>query len=143
MFSAHGYDGGRQRPSRPNFLVLDSARAGGFRGAPDYGDPEQPEKALTADQPTSGEKLEKVAFQFCKIATVALICGRFTLPIAATLASGLYLSAQLKGKHDTRCILRYPILISAFWGIIAVIAWVFILNPGVPEHWLRSLGLFK
>ena len=98
---------------------------------------------MIADQPSSGEKLEKVAFQFCKIATVALICGRFTLPIAATLASGLYLSAQLKGKHDTRCVLRYPILISAFWGIIAVFAWVFTLNPAVPENWLRSAGLLK
>lgn len=91
----------------------------------------------TIEQPTNGEKLEKIAFQFCKIATVALLCGRFTLPVAATLASGLYLAAHFQGKHDTRCILRYPLLIAGFWGVVAVAAWIVTLNPNV----LRSIGI--
>ena len=32
---------------------------------------------------TRGEVLEGIAFQFCKVATVALIAGRWTLPISA------------------------------------------------------------
>ncbi len=91
---------------------------------------------MTAQEPTSGEKLEKIAFQFCKMATVALLCGRFTLPVAASLAAVLYLAAHIQGKHDTRCILRYPLLIAGFWSLVAVAAWTFTLNPNV----LRSIG---
>jgi hypothetical protein len=89
------------------------------------------EEAEMTVEPTSGERFEKVAFQFCKIATVALICGRFTLPVAATLATGLYIAAFVKGKHDTRCILRYPLLIAAFWGMVATLAWIYTINPNV------------
>jgi hypothetical protein len=96
---------------------------------------------MITTEPSPGEKLEKIAFQFCKIATVALLCGRFTLPVAATFASGLYLAAHIQGKRDTRCILRYPLLIAAFWGIVAVAAWVLILNPNLPGTILRSVGL--
>ncbi len=85
-------------------------------------------------QKTAGEKLEGIAFQFCKIATVAFIAGRFTLPIASTLAAGLYLAAHLKGKHDTRCILRYPLLIAAFWTVVAVCAWAIVLDPDLPSR---------
>jgi hypothetical protein len=92
---------------------------------------------MTVQEPTSGEKLEKIAFQFCKIATVALLCGRFTLPVAATLAAGLYLAAHFQGKHDTRCILRYPLLIAGFWIVVAAAAWTVTLNPNV----LRSIGI--
>jgi len=89
---------------------------------------------------TAGERLEGIAFQFCKIATVAFIAGRFTLPIASSLAAILYLSAHLKGKHDTRCILRYPLLIAAFWGLVSVGAWAFVLNPDLPAKLLRAIG---
>ena len=92
---------------------------------------------MTQAEPTSGEKLEKIAFQFCKIATVAFICGRFTLPIAATLASGLYLAAHIQGKRDTRCILRYPLLIAGFWGVVSVVAWTITINPSI----LKSIGI--
>lgn len=95
---------------------------------------------MTVTEPTSGEKLEKIAFQFCKIATVAFLCGRFTLPVAATLASVLYLSAHLQGKRDTRCILRYPLLIAGFWGLVAVGAWFLVFNPQLPGTLLRSVG---
>ena len=96
---------------------------------------------MTTTEPTSGEKLEKIAFQFCKIATVAFLCGRFTLPVAATLASGLYLAAHIQGKHDTKCILRYPLLIAGFWGVVAVGAWIVTIDPALPRTFLRSLGL--
>lgn len=92
-------------------------------------------------QKTTGEKLEGIAFQFCKIATVAFIAGRFTLPIASSLAAALYLAAHLKGKHDTRCILRYPLLIAAFWGTVSVVAWAVAIDPELPKRLLRAIGL--
>lgn len=95
---------------------------------------------MTTVEPSSGEKLEKIAFQFCKIATVAFLCGRFTLPVAATMASALYLAAHIQGKRDTRCILRYPLLIAGFWGVVAIATWVVILNPSLPGTILRSVG---
>jgi hypothetical protein len=82
---------------------------------------------------SSGEKIEKIAFQFCKIATVALILGRFTLAVASTLAAVLFLSAWLKGKKDTRCWARYPLLLSAFWSIVAIISWTLIFNPQLRD----------
>lgn len=93
-----------------------------------------------ATEKTTGEKLEGIAFQFCKIATVAFIAGRFTLPLASSLAAILYLAAHLKGKHDTRCVLRYPLLIAAFWGLISVGAWALVLNPELPGKLLRLIG---
>ena len=88
-------------------------------------------------EPTVGERYEKVAFQFCKIATVALICGRFTLPVAATLTTALYITAFVQGKRDTLCILRYPLLIAAFWGFVPIVAWIVVLSPNV----LKAIGL--
>ncbi len=67
---------------------------------------------------TKGQKLEGVAFQFCKVATVALICGKYTLQIASALAAVLYLFAYLNGKRDTRCVLKYPLLIAGFWASV-------------------------
>ena len=90
-------------------------------------------------QRSTGEKLEGIAFQFCKIATVAFLLGRFTLPVASALAAVLYVAAHFKGKHDTRCILRYPLLIAIFWGTISCISWVLVLNPS----WWRVVGLGK
>jgi len=78
---------------------------------------------------TPAEKLESTAFTFCKIATVCAIAGRFALPIAALAAAVLYVAAFLKGKQDTRCILRWPLLIAGFWVFIAGL-WLFVnLKP--------------
>ena len=79
---------------------------------------------------TPGEKLEGIAFTFCKVATVALIAGKFTLPIASGLASLLYVWAYAKGQRDTRCVLFYPLLIAAFWAIVSAISFWAILEPG-------------
>ena len=77
---------------------------------------------------TRGEVYEGVAFQFCKVATVALLAGRYVLPVAASLCAILYVAAYVKGKRDTRCVLRYPLLISAFWGVIAIISVVLMVT---------------
>ncbi len=73
--------------------------------------------------------LEKLAFQFCKIATAALILGRFTLPVAATVASILFLITYLRGQRESRCFVRLPLLISGLWAIGAAVSWLFIFRP--------------
>jgi len=69
---------------------------------------------------TRGEVFEGIAFQFCKVATVSLLAGRFVLPVASGLCAAFYVMAFVKGKKDTRCVLKYPLLIAAFWGVISV-----------------------
>ncbi|MBV6503529.1 MAG: hypothetical protein AKCLJLPJ_01609 [Fimbriimonadales bacterium] len=64
---------------------------------------------------SKGEVYEGVAFQFCKVATVSLLAGRYTLPVAALMCALFYALAYAKGKKDTRCIGRYPLAIAAFW----------------------------
>lgn len=75
---------------------------------------------------TRGEVYEGIAFTFCKAATIILFTGPFALPIASGAAAVFYLLAHRAGKHDTRCILRRPLLIAVFWGITSVLsmAWV-------------------
>lgn len=57
-----------------------------------------------------GEIFEGIAFQFCKVATVALIAGRWTLPLAAGLGGIFFLLTYFNGIRRTRCIVRYPLL---------------------------------
>lgn len=73
--------------------------------------------------PDSGESAEKLAFNFCKAATLMLITiplGKFALPFVAATASILFLVAHFRGASSTRCILNKPLYVSAFWAIIAV-----------------------
>ncbi len=79
--------------------------------------------AEPVSQPQPGQELEKLAFTFCKCATVALICGRFALPIAATLSAALYIGAHFKGYRDTKCVIGPPWRVAMFW-LIVVAAWV-------------------
>jgi hypothetical protein len=72
-----------------------------------------------------------VAFQFCKVATVAVLAGRYVLPLAAGLASILFVSAYAKGKRDTRCIGKHPLLIAAFWAVVCGLAiWRIVVGSG-------------
>ena len=77
---------------------------------------------------TQGEVLEGIAFQFCKIATVSLIAGRFVLPVASGLCAIFYVWAYVKGKKDTRCVMRYPLLIAVFWGVASVVSLFLVLT---------------
>jgi len=78
---------------------------------------------------TAGEKYEGIAFAFCKVATVALLAQRFTLPIAAGLSAIFYVAAYMKGKHDTKCWLRITLLIAGFWALVAAASLYSIFNP--------------
>lgn len=70
-----------------------------------------------------GEAFEKLAFTLCKIATFALFTGRFALPFAATGAALFFLLAHFNSKRDTRCLFKHPILIAAFWAVVAL-GWI-------------------
>ena len=85
---------------------------------------------------STGQKLEKLAFTFCKVATVALLAGRFTLPVAAGLASVLYVAAFLKGKRDTQCWVHVPLLIAGFWAFICICSIAIIIEPQWSRYFL-------
>ena len=78
---------------------------------------------------TPGEVYEGIAFTFCKAATLILLTGRFALPVAAGATAIFYLLAHRAGKNDTRCILKKPLLIAAFWAIVSVTSLFLILCP--------------
>lgn len=84
---------------------------------------------LTSPQKTKGEFYESLAFNFCKAATIILLTGPFALPIASGLAMVFFLLAHFHGKHDSRCILKRPLLIAGFWGTICLLWLVFHFAP--------------
>lgn len=69
---------------------------------------------------SSGERYEKIAFNFCKAATIILLTQQYALTVASGAAAVLYLMAHFHGKKDTRCILRSPLLTASFWGLICL-----------------------
>lgn len=80
------------------------------------------------------DRFEKLAFQFCKIATFALLLGRFTLPVAASLAAVLFIAAYFHGKRTSRCFVRYPLLIAGLW-VFVVAGWVYSYTH---PYWWRT-----
>jgi hypothetical protein len=85
--------------------------------------------AVRAHSPTRGEAYERVAFTFCKAATLILLTQRFALPVASGAAAIFYVLADRHGKRDTRCILRVPLLIAAFWGAVCLVSLYATLRP--------------
>jgi hypothetical protein len=84
-----------------------------------------PGLCATADPPrvkTLGEKYEGIAFTFCKAATIILLMQKFALPVASGAASLFYVLAYFNGKKDTCCVLRAPLFISLFWGVVCVVS---------------------
>jgi hypothetical protein len=71
---------------------------------------------------TEGERYEKLAFTFCRAATIILLTQRYALIVAAGATTALYLTAYYKGKKDTRCVLKSPLVAAVFWGFISLIA---------------------
>jgi hypothetical protein len=92
------------------------------------------EQSAPSSPKTPGEVYEGIAFTFCKAATIILFTGPFALPIASGAAAIFYLLAHRAGKHDTRCILKRPLLIAAFWGVISLISLAIITRP----LWLKN-----
>lgn len=80
---------------------------------------------------TPAEKYERLAFTFCKLGTAGLIAWALTPPIfvlvVAVIAIALYGRALALGLVRSRCFLRKPLLIIAFWTFVAAAdaAWLF------------------
>ena len=80
------------------------------------------------------EKYERLAFTFCKMGTVGLMAWALTPPIfvlvVAVVAIALYGRALALGLVRSRCFLRKPLLIIAFWAFVAAAdaAWLFVFR---------------
>ncbi len=80
------------------------------------------------------EKYERLAFTFCRLGTTGLIAWALGPPlfvlIVAVAAIVLYARAITLGVHWTKCLLRRPTLIIAFWAVVAA----------ADLYWLVALG---
>lgn len=83
-----------------------------------------PASALVRPPLTRAEKWEKAAFTVCKMGTTGLIAWVLTPPIFVLLVSvtaiALYARSITLGVSWSRCLLRRPTLIIAFWAAVAV-----------------------
>jgi hypothetical protein len=97
---------------------------------------------MNSDQtaPTHAEnKLSRLAFAYCKIATFSLLAGRFTLPLAALLSSSFFIISYFQGKKDTKCYLKYPLLAAGFW-IIVLVVWITVqFLPDAVPSWIKFI----
>lgn len=92
-------------------------------------------KNAAADELPS-DKLGRLAFAWCKVATPCLLLGRFALPVAALLSSALFVWAYVQGKRDTKCALKYPLFAASFW-IIIFLLWLFLeFSPSARPMWI-------
>jgi hypothetical protein len=92
----------------------------------------QESKAKRSKAHGRGEEYEKLAFNFCKAATIMLLAAplrQFALPVVTTIAASLYLLAYFNGQRGTRCILGKPLVVAGFWGAVSLAAWFLTLQP--------------
>jgi len=80
------------------------------------------------------EKYERLAFTFCRMGTVGLIAwlvspAVFVL-VVAIVAIVLYAKSITLGVSWSKCFLRRPTLIIAFWAVVAAL----------DLYWLLVLG---
>jgi hypothetical protein len=75
-----------------------------------------------------GKRCEQVGFTFCRIGTMALIAlaPHYALLGAAVITIYFYLRAMQAGVTRSDCLLRHPLLIIAFWFLVALadLAWL-------------------
>jgi hypothetical protein len=80
------------------------------------------------------EKYERLAFTFCRLGTTGLIAWALGPPlfvlVVSLVAIGLYARSISLGVHWSKCLLRRPSLIIAFWAVIAA----------ADAYWLVVLG---
>ena len=87
---------------------------------------------------TRPEKYERLAFTFCKMGTVGLMAWALTpavfVLVVALVAIGLYARSITLGVSWSRCFLRRPTLIIAFWAAVAALDayWLFVLGGRLP-----------
>jgi len=84
------------------------------------------------------EKYERLAFTFCRMGTVGLIAwlvspAVFVL-VVAIVAIVLYAKSITLGVSWSKCFLRRPTLIIAFWAVVAALDlyWLLVLGGRIP-----------
>jgi len=83
---------------------------------------------------TRSQKYEKLAFTWCRLGTTGLIAWALGPPqfvlIVALVAIGLYVKSITLGVTWTKCLLRKPSLVVAFWAVVAAADayWLFVLE---------------
>jgi len=87
------------------------------------------ESCVLGDGKTKGQTFEGIAFTFCKAATLILILQKFALPVVSGAAAVFYLIAFWHGQKESRCILKYSLLIATFWGAVAIVSGYRIFAP--------------
>jgi hypothetical protein len=84
---------------------------------------------------TTSQKLEGIAFTFCKAGTLVLLTGRFALPVISALAAIFFTATYITGMKESRCVLRYPLVIAGLWSMVCAASIWFIIHPGTfPIH---------
>lgn len=93
-----------------------------------------------AEEPTNTDnRLGRLAFAYCKIATFSLLAGRFALPLAALLSASFFVVSYFQGKKDTKCYLRYPLAAAGFW-LLVLAYWIFAhIRPDMIPGWVKFL----
>lgn len=87
---------------------------------------------------TPQEKWERLAFTFCRMGTTGLIVWAVSPAIFILLVSivaiAFYGRAVWVGVSKTRCLLRRPSLVIAFWLVVgsADAVWLFALGQRLP-----------
>lgn len=93
----------------------------------------------TSEKPTEtgGERWGRLAFAYCKIATVSLLLGRFALPAAALLSAAFFIVSWAQGKRETKCYLRYPLAAAGFWLVVLGVWLGFEFAAATMPGWLE------
>lgn len=88
---------------------------------------------------TPQERWERLAFTFCRMGTTGLIVWALSPAIFVLLISiaavALYGRAVWIGVSRTRCLLRRPTLVIAFWLAVgaADLVWIFVFRQQLPS----------
>lgn len=85
--------------------------------------------SVSQSSSSTGEKYEKLAFTFCKAATLVLLTQKYAMIVTAGGATVFYLLAHFHGQRETRCILRKPLISAGFWGVICLAAAYTMFRP--------------
>jgi hypothetical protein len=84
------------------------------------------------------EKYERLAFTFCRMGTVGLIAWLVTpaifVLVVAVVAIVLYVRSVTLGVSWSKCFLRRPTYIIAFWSLVAAadLYWLLVLGGRWP-----------
>ena len=94
-------------------------------------------RAVLRPPQTPQEKWERLAFTFCRMGTTGLIVWLVSPPLfilaVSIIAVAFYGRAVWVGVSRTRCLLRRPTLVIAFWLVVGSLDAAWLLLPHLPR----------